>query len=853
MFYVLIFACVFLLLFTRILEEDEDPGTEELHVYFYKLDRDFEGWDLWVWEKESSLEGKAYTPNKVESERVQFVVPLEKFISGSPLGLLFRKDNWEKKEGGDRFWNPSESRRIYAVEGEKEFYLKQPKLRPCPRAAFLDSKRHIQVLLPCKAEQNSFTSRSVKVSSDKGKVLPIEGFEVRQDGWEIEITLKNPLDLRAKRLDEYKVKIKGFRVAMLQPRGILYDAEIFYEAELGMSLEGSNLVFRTFAPMASLVEVLLYKELLGGEQEKLKMIESRPGLWEASASFEAWKGGFYKYRVHGHGIDNRFVSECLDPYSRCHTGRYGRSHIQFDQTPVREGPRFSREEIVIYEAHLRDFSIFENSGIKNKGKYLSLTEKETHLKRAPAIKTGLAHLKELGVNTIQLLPLQNFDVDDESEIYDWGYMPCHFFAPHGAYATDPANLSRVVELKKAISTLHEEGFKIILDVVFNHTAEGTEEVMSFQALAPHYYYRRDHEGKYFNGSGCGNEFKTEAPMARKFILDCLKFWVNEYKIDGFRFDLMGLLDLETFRRIETDLVQIKPDIILYGEPWAAAGAGVEVLGKGVQRGTRFSVFNDLYRDALRGDNSKWGKGFAQGAGAKGEVGIIIPIKEGILGSINEFASEPVESINYVACHDNYTLKDKLVLSTGDNESIDEDCIEKMEWILAVLLMTSQGIPFIHSGQEFGRSKDFHENSYNAPDEINQLDWSLKKKNKSLFRLYKDLISLRKQHRILRLPTADQVRKSVEFLDEGAGHYLPPHCLAFQVRNPGIVDSFNSILVAVNAGPEPAKLALPKGDWKTVMEAGKTHLKVSTMKSFKSQQLELTPWDSRILARINQAV
>ena len=487
------------------------------------------------------------------------------------------------------------------------------------------------------------------------------------------------------------------------------------------------------------------------------------------------------------------------------------------------------------------------SGVKRKGKYLSLTEKSTHLKGSPNIKTGLAHLKELGINTLQLLPLQNFDSDDDGLTYDWGYMPCHYFAPHGSYASNSFDLSRVKELKKMVNTIHAEGIKLILDVVFNHTAEGRDNLISFQALAPDYYYRQTHEGDYFNGSGCGNEFKSEAPMARKLIVDCLKYWVTEYKIDGFRFDLLGLMDYETFKIIESELIQIKPDIILYGEPWAAGGAGVEILGKGVQRDTQFGVFNDHFRDAIRGDNSKLGRGFVQGDSSQ-----ITRIKHGVTGSIYDFAQEPVESINYAACHDNYTLRDKLMLTMQESNSLNEEDLHRLEIMVAVLLLTAQGIPFIHSGQEFGRSKNFHHNSYNASDTINMLDWSLKTKNNKQFELYRDLITLRSQHRIFRLSTSGEVRSAISFIDPFPGDDTTLNSVVFQINNPGVRDSFGAALVAVNGSAGTVAFNLPEGDWKNVLQEGIVHLKISTLTASPKTKIELGPWESRILATINHS-
>ena len=848
MFYLIAFAITAYILFSKVLEEDDEAGKDELHIYFYREDRDYKGWNLWIWEKETEGAGQALEPSRVDVERALFIVSTSKFAETSSVGFLMRKGNWEQKDGEDRFWNPSDPRRLYTVEGKKEIFLSPPDIKIRPKSAFLDSQELIQVFLPCKAELEDPPTKSVKLIDNHGLGVPLEKIECFQDGKQLNLHLKVPILTSQKKLNLFRVIIDGFEAVHIKPRGFLYLPAFNYDVEMGMSLEKKDrVVFRVFAPTADRVEIILFHTPEGPPDHCMGMVEINPGLWEIKLPYKDWKHGYYKFRVHGDDLEGYPIRECLDPYSRCHTHRYGRSHIQFESSKVIEGPSIVRDEIIIYESHLRDFSIAPNSGIKNKGKYLSLTEKDSNLKGSPDIKTGIAHLKELGVNVLHLLPLQNFDSDDDESTYDWGYMPCHYFAPHGSYASNPSNLSRVKELKKLVNALHEEGIKLVLDVVFNHTAEGQDNLISFQALAPHYYYRHTHEGDYFNGSGCGNEFKTEAPMARKLILDCLKYWVNEYKIDGFRFDLLGLLDYETFKLIESELVKIKPDIILYGEPWAAAGAGTEVLGKGVQRNTKFGVFNDHFRDALRGDNSKSGMGFVQG-----DVSQLIKIKHGIIGSINDFTQDPVESINYAACHDNYTLRDKLVMTTQNSEGFKEENLHKMETIIAVLLLTSQGIPFIHSGQEFGRSKNFNHNSYNAPDSINMLDWSLKVKNKIQFSLYRDLITLRKQHRIFRLQTGTEVESAIRFLDPSSGDDHALNCIIYQINNPGVRDSFGSALVAVNASARKISFNLPEGDWMTILENGAVHLKISSLKPHSHPVMELGPWDSRIVASINHS-
>ena len=449
-------------------------------------------------------------------------------------------------------------------------------------------------------------------------------------------------------------------------------------------------------------------------------------------------------------------------------------------------------------------------------------------------------MKELGINTIQILPTHFFDVDPHSNQYDWGYMPVHYFSLYPGYAENSD--STVAEFKQLISNLHNEGFKVVLDVVLNHTAENLADAINFQALAPGYYYRRTHEGYYFNGSGCGNEFKTEAPMARKFVLDYLKYWVQEFGIDGFRFDLMGLMDYDSFRRIDHELSQINPDILLYGEPWAADNAGVSVLGKGCQRDTKFSVFNDHYRDALRGDNSADGKGFIQGEGER------IKIAHGFFGSIHEFSHHPLESINYVACHDNYTLRDKLELSSG---KVSERDLQKMERMSAVLLLTSQGIPLIHNGQEFGRSKQHNHNSYNASDEINQIVWNDKKKRKKLFEFHKKLIKLRLQHRIFRMSERSLVEQNLEWIEKWYDTPVPEGVAMFMMRSDGIIDSFKEVLVIVNSSETNFKAVRPEGNWRYVVRGADVWTKISGMPAVDTDLIETPMQDCLVIAKINQ--
>src|SRR4030095_12204145 len=318
-------------------------------------------------------------------------------------------------------------------------------------------------------------------------------------------------------------------------------------------------------------------------------------------------------------------------------------------------------ESVIYELHLRDFTIDPDSGVQRRGKYLGLTEAGAFFNGRSDVSTGLDHLSELGVNVIQLMPVTEFHHEAAEDEYGWGYDVVHFNSPAGWYATERLDGRRIHELKLLIDTLHKRGMRVTLDFVSNHTYEHIgEKVYSFEGLVPGYYYRLKQDGTYWNGSGTGNEFRSEAPMARRFILETVKYWVNEYKVDGFRFDLLGLIDLETLEMISRELKAIDPNILMYGEPWAGGSTAVDIVNKGQQRNRGWAVFNDHFRDAIKGRVfDPQSTGFIQSGNES------LGVKIGIRGSIDDFSESPLESINYVESHDNRTLRDLLVIGTAN--------------------------------------------------------------------------------------------------------------------------------------------------------------------------------------------
>jgi pullulanase len=584
---------------------------------------------------------------------------------------------------------------------------------------------------------------------------------------------------------------------------------LFSTQPLGALYTPEQTIFRVWAPTADAVHLHLYQAPAGGKAIAIKLDNHDDGTWDARLNGD-WLGAYYTYTAAG--ADARFnpQRELLDPYAKAVTRYDGRAVVVHDETPVATRPAFPVSEAIIYEMHLRDFTIDPDSGVQRRGKYLSLTESGTHLTGRNDITTGLDHLVDLGVNVVQLLPIGQFHNDAENDRYGWGYDVVHHFSPAGWYATERFDARRVREVKQMIDVLHRRGLRVTLDVVFNHTYEAIDlkRVYSFEGLVPGYYYRLRQDGTYWNGSGTGNEFRSEAPMARRYILDCLKHWVTEYKVDGFRFDLLGLIDLETIKLIVKELRAIDPNLLIYGEPWAGGATPLEIAHKGAQRGGGWAVFNDHFRDALKGSvfNART-LGYVQ-------AGTNLPgVKRGVGGALEDFTDSPLETINYVECHDNHTLWDRLLISTVDNAAVNDADRRAMDKLAAALLLTAQGVPFIHAGQEFLRSKGGDHNSYDKPDAVNMLRWQKKADNYDVFAYYRGLIALRRAHPLFRLGTAGEVKEALKFFDDHLHLPLPAGCLGFQLEDLTGRDAWARAVVLANPYPVQQEFVIPAGDWR----------------------------------------
>ena len=602
---------------------------------------------------------------------------------------------------------------------------------------------------------------------------------------------------------------------------------VYNGKDLGLTYNKTSSSFRIWSPPAEEAELILYKE--GENGTALKNIGLEKGIngtWFTKLNGD-WKGTFYVFRVK---IKGRWSNEVTDPYAKA-VGINGKRAVVINLNETGpagwvndKSPAISKlnkaTDAVIYELHIRDASINENSGIQLKGKYLGLTE--TGTKSNDGLATGLDHLKELGVTHIHLLPFYDYNSVDESKPdkpkYNWGYDPVNYNVPEGSYSSNAYDAAtRINELKKLIQTFHQNGLRIIMDVVYNHTAL-TEE-SNFNQLVPGYYYRHKKDGSFSNATACGNETASEMPMMRKFILESVLYWAREYHVDGFRFDLMGVHDIETMNLISDELHKIKPDIILYGEGWTAGASplpdSLRALKKNAFKLHNIAVFSDDIRDGIKGSVFDiMDRGFASG-----KPGMEESIKFGIVAagkhpqvdyskvnySKESYTAAPGNVITYAECHDNNTLWDKLTLSCSGATEADR---KKMQQLALTIVLTSQGIPFLHAGTEFLRSKKGIENSYNSSDSINAIDWDLKKENLAFTKYVEALIKIRKAHPAFRMTTAEQVRQNLSF-DEQA----PDGTVVYTINGAALQDNWKKIWISFNGSNEEKKLNLPDGKWK----------------------------------------
>jgi pullulanase len=614
--------------------------------------------------------------------------------------------------------------------------------------------------------------------------------------------------------------------AVAQTASPFDDYPVYTGNDLGVKYSPLKTAFKVWAPKATEVKLRLYDAGDGGQATSTTdMVKGGRGVWLAVIDKDI-KNKYYTFQVKQ---DGKWLLEHPDIYAKA-VGVNGSRGMVVDlpstnPTNWRNDKKPALKnftDIVLYETHIRDISISPNSGITHKGKFLGLAE--TGSKSPDGEATGLDHIKELGVTHVHLLPSFDFNSVDETKPdagqYNWGYDPLNYNVPEGSYSTDPYDGNvRIKEFKKMVQTLHKNGLRVILDVVYNHTSDIKNS--NFSQFAPGYFYRQNPDGSYSDATGCGNEVASERPMVRKFIMESVVYWAKEYHLDGFRFDLMGVHDIETMNMISDTLHKIDPTIFIYGEGWAAGNSPFpedkRAVKKNMPKVPHIAAFSDDIRDGIKGGWSDLKeKGFVSGNASLAES-----VKFGIVASTQNaqvnykavnyskapWAAEPYQAITYVSCHDDNTLFDRLKIS---NPKASEADLIKMDKLANAIVLTSQGVSFLHSGAELLRTKQGVANSFNKPDSINQIDWSRKTKYKAVFDYYKGLVALRKHHPAFRIPSAKMIRKNLKFLETSE-----PGVISYQISNNANGDSWKNILVILNGNTAEKAIKIPSGAWTLV--------------------------------------
>ena len=636
------------------------------------------------------------------------------------------------------------------------------------------------------------------------------------------LSLMVPNMAQAQQQEQPKVSVEDFR----------FD-EVNYSS--------AKTVFTLFAPDDAKVTLRLYRQPLGGKPTKtVHMQRVSHELWQAEVKGDLL-GQFYTFDI-GRGETPGVFAKAVGTNGQrgaiVQMSATNPNKWDADQRPITR----SFADLVIYELHHRDFSIAREDA-KNKGKFLALTE-----------PWAISHLRTLGVNAVHILPSYDYGSVDETRLdtpqYNWGYDPVNYNVPEGSYSTDPTQPDvRIREFKQMVQALHKAGISVILDVVYNHTFDIDHS--NFQRTYPDYYYRKNADGSYSNGSGCGNETASERPMMRKFMIESVKYWINEYHIDGFRFDLMGVHDIQTMNEIRKAVDEIDPSIFIYGEGWSAGSCALpyeQLAAKAhVPQMPGIAAFSDEIRDALRGPFSDDTKGgFLAGVPDCEES-----VKFGIAGAIahpqidmkkvnysqQPWALEPTQMISYVSCHDDMCLVDRLRASVP---GITQDELIRLDLLAQTAVFTSQGVPFMLCGEELLRDKKGVHNSYNSPDDINHIDWTNKMHYPMVFDYYQQLIALRKSHPAFRLGNADLVKKHLEFLD------APKQVVAYRLKNYAGRDRWRNIIVVLNASKKAETVSIPQGKYTVVCANGVINLGTKGLETFEHNQVTVDPQSALII-------
>lgn len=808
-----------------------------LKLHYHREDGDYAAWDVWMWP-----EGGEGTGVPFEEEDGEMVATMAVPAGTTKVGFIVRTQDWDKDVDMDQFIDLSEviSGTVHAyvesgVEGAVKEYGEDVVTGTKLKSAVYDGENTVTVELTGELDQELTDSFYVTGRLGDVKVTATELANKASDSqFFYKLTIADKLDTTR----NYRLGFDGQEFPVNMP--VIYSTQEFedkytYEGDdLGATVSADKTTFRLWAPTAESVSVNLYTSGDPWEKDLIKSLEmtaDEKGTWVLEVA-ENLAGTYYTYTAILDGLN----VEACDPYART-TGVNGKRAmvIDLDSTDPKgwaedKNPHSGEgiNDAVIYELHIRDFSVDESGNMKNRGKYLAFTETGTKTKGGKP--TGIDYIKGLGVTHVHLLPFYDFgsvdEIDTTSQQFNWGYDPVNYNVPEGSYATDARDGNvRVKETKEMVKALHDNGLSVVMDVVYNHVYSGKD--FSMNRLVPGYFSRINPDGTYSNGSGCGNDTASERSMVKKYIVDSVCYWADEYHIDGFRFDLVGLLDVDTINEIVTEVHKTHPDVIFYGEGWSMS---TDVTKDGIVMATQqssaqtpgFAYFNDNIRDGLKGSVFNTSEiGWASGA-----TGAERAMTNSFL-AMETWSKDPSQIIQYASCHDNNTLFDRIA---GSRTDLDEESWIKMNNLAASFYLTAEGVPFMQAGEEILRTKvkedgSFDSNSYSSGDEVNSIKWENldDAKYKNNLDYYKGLIAFRKEHPLLRLSTSDEVTsraRAVENLDKNV--------VAFILDNAdGKLEGENAekIFLAFNPNETETTITLPEGTWNVYIKGDKSGTRI----------------------------
>ena len=794
-----------------VLAAEEEGVVIKLH--YNRPDGNYADWSVWFWNLGAEGVDTPFAEENGEMVATWNVAP-----GVTSVGFIVRTPSWGKDVNKDQFIDVA----AY-ISGTVHVYVESG-VEGYKTVLGDDVKTGIKLTSVVYKDEQGFEVSMTSTIQDYATAFALSGpngpmtiKSVSQRGKSYLLITDDPVDLLESYTVTYNEEVYNVQMPNIYSTEKFEAAYTYTGSDLGATWTADKTTFRLWAPTASSVKVNLYKSGTQGTNdliEQLDMTADVNGTWVAEKAGDQ-NGVYYTYSVEIKGT----VTEACDPYAKT-TGVNGKRAmvINLDATDP-EGWENDKDphagqnitDYVIYELHVRDLSVDESSGITNKGKFLGLIE--TGTTNANGVPTGLDHIKNLGVTHIHLLPSYDYGSVDESKLnvpqFNWGYDPVNYNVPEGSYSTDPYKGEvRVAEMKQMVKGLHDNGISVIMDVVYNHVYSAGD--YCFNKIVPGYFSRISDSGAYSNGSGCGNDTASERSMVKKYIVDSVFYWVEEYHIDGFRFDLVGLIDTVTMNEIIETVHAKYPNVIFYGEGWTMTTA---VTKEGYKMATqvnseetpKLAFFSDTIRDALKGSVfNNDAQGYVSGAAGSA------PKIARCFKAVSDWSKNPTQTVNYASCHDNMSLFDRITQSTP--KATVEDRI-RMNNLSAVIYMTSQGIPFMQAGEEMLRSKPladgtFDHNSYSSPDSVNNLKWDdlNKAEYQDVYKYYQGLIAFRMAHPALRMTSAEDVAKYVTGV---AG--VPNEVVANKIAK-GAGGEENDIFVIFNPNKEAVEVSLPEGNW-----------------------------------------